>query len=189
MAGKHRPKNEAPPGFKAGHRRPGHMWADPLLVGVSATARPWTLSPLFPPCRWPGLTHRWRATPQPCCWVLPFRPQGALQACPAPVRLPRLFQSGASAHPVSLLVPRLAQPYAWHGPMPGSDPKACWYPRHTHSPLTTSTLNHIPFRGLSPVPTAWPVRWGREWVGRAPGGLTFLGTVMTMGSHLRSCSL
>lgn len=53
--GEHRPKNEAPPGFKAGHRRPGHMWAAPFFVGVSAAARLSSLCPLFPQCRLPGL--------------------------------------------------------------------------------------------------------------------------------------
>lgn len=62
--------------------------------------------------------------------------------------------------------------------------------RHLSDPLTTPTLGHILVTGLTLVTPGWSVCQRREsgWAGE-PSGLTFLGTVMTMGSHLRSCSL
>lgn len=69
-------------------------------------------------------------------------------------------------------------------PLPGTAQHlgTCWRLSSPHT-CPAPILGHVPFVGLTLVTPDLP-----GWTGEL-GGLTFLGTVMTMGSHLRSCSL
>lgn len=100
--------------------------------------------------------------------------------------LPCLLQGDSKA--AQYLPPVAHAERGLRSPCVSSLPGPRWARWHLSSPLATPTRPcpiHEPHLGHPCVVCLLE----REWVGREPGGLTFRGTVMTMGSHLRSCSL
>lgn len=164
-------RNEARSRLSAGALRPSHMWPNPHLTGASAAAR--LPAPFHSHlCAFAWLTtHPSFGGPAPAMLlVLPCLLQGDLQGCPVSVSC-----GSCRVRPqfTLCLIP------AW----PSLGTLASIQPAdYTH---TRPCPIHKPHLGHPCVVCLLE----REWVGREPGGLTFRGTVMTMGSHLRSCSL
>lgn len=142
-----------------------------------AAARPPSLSPFSPLCSSPGLLPVTGGHLPAVLSALPYLLQED-QGCPAPV-------SSGSFRAGPEFTPHLNPDWpVWHSPQHLARCKGMLAsvqpPDHT---LTRSHPIHRPHPSHCCV--ACPGKGGAE----VPGGLTFLGTVMTMGSHLRSCSL